>query len=110
MHNKLNRTHSFLKRNSILIDKNECLKISDFWLKDLFEIKIHTVIDVKKNQILDDELKDVEFAIGFLKKMLLGNESLNDNKIYQCWPESLKIFIQQITENKINSLEDILVI
>lgn len=93
---------------SLFVDENDQLKISDYWINDLFEKNIFTLANLDS---LEDEnmIKDKNFAISFLKKMLLGKESVKETQIYQNFPENLQTFIEKITENKINSLEDFMV-
>jgi len=108
VHKTLNRTHSLLKVRSVFVDEKNNLKIWDFWMKDLFDHDISTLTNLEDAE-LDSKHKDMNFAILLLRKMLLGNESIKESKLYEDWPESLQNLIEKITDNKMTTIEDFLV-
>ena len=110
MHNTLKRPHGYLHTNSLLIDKNNCLKLSDYWMKDLCEYNLYTLTSLD-NANSEGQLKDKNFTVSLLKKMLFGNEnkSVTNIAIYESWPEELHKFIEKITDNQINSIDDMMV-
>jgi len=77
-------------------------------MKDLFDHDISTLTNLEDAE-LDSKHKDMNFAILLLRKMLLGNESIKESKLYEDWPESLQNLIEKITDNKMTTIEDFLV-
>ena len=109
MHNNLQKTHGKLKFRSIFVDSHNFLKIWDLWVSELFEQNVFTLSNLEINDNLENKNKDKNFGILLLRKMLLGNVSVKESKIYEKWDESLQKLIEKITTNQNISIEDFMV-
>ena len=109
MHNNLQKTHGKLKFRSIFVDSHNFLKIWDLWVSELFEQNVFTLSNLEINDNLENKNKDKNFGILLLRKMLLGNISVKESKIYEKWDESLQKLIEKITTNQNISIEDFMV-
>ena len=109
MHNNLQKTHGKLKFRSIFVDSHNFLKIWDLWVSELFEQNVFTLSNLEINDNLENKNKDKNFGILLLRKLLLGNVSVKESKIYEKWDESLQKLIEKITTNQNISIEDFMV-
>ena len=91
------------------MDSHNFLKIWDLWVSELFEQNVFTLSNLEINENSENKNKDKNFGILLLRKMLLGNVSVKESKIYEEWEESLQKLIEKITTNQNISIEDFLV-